>query len=341
MSLQNIVDLSLMRLQSIVVEQGLKPYAAKQLVSWLYKKKVTTFDEMTNLSLKARQTLKENFVISRPKLVKVHKAKDQTRKFVFRLKDDAKIESVLIPAAEDRLTLCISTQVGCPMGCDFCRTAKMGFKRDLTQGEILGQILEVQSICDKEDLFITNVVFMGMGEPFVNYEAVAGAVEVMLYELGMNFSKRRITISTSGLIPQLAKFAQDYNVKLAISLNATDDKTRSKLMPINKRYSINDIMTFARKYTKGSRNYITFEYVLIKDVNDTKDDMQRLAKLLQGIRAKVNLIAFNAYPGSPYKNPLEKRVLEFHKYLIEKGIQTNIRHSRGQDILAACGQLAS
>ncbi|MBU0744763.1 MAG: 23S rRNA (adenine(2503)-C(2))-methyltransferase RlmN, partial [Gammaproteobacteria bacterium] len=215
----------------------------------MYKKKVTSFEDMTNLSLMARQVLKENYFIFRPKLAKVHKAKDNTRKFVFQLADDAKIESVLIPATDERLTLCISTQVGCPMGCDFCRTAKMGFKRDLSQGEILAQILEVQEVCDKEGLVITNVVFMGMGEPFVNYEAVAGAVEIMLSERGMNFSKRRITISTSGLIPQLTKFAKDHNVKLAISLNATEDKTRSKLMPINKRYPIADIINFARKYT--------------------------------------------------------------------------------------------
>ncbi|MFH1873601.1 MAG: 23S rRNA (adenine(2503)-C(2))-methyltransferase RlmN [Pseudomonadota bacterium] len=340
MNSQNITDVSLRQLKSAVLELGLKPFAADQLVSWLYKKKVTSFEDMTNLSLLARQVLKENYFIFRPKLVKICQAKDSTRKFVFQLADDAKIESVLIPATDERLTLCISTQVGCPMGCDFCRTAKMGFKRDLSQGEILAQILEVQKVCDQEDQIITNVVFMGMGEPFVNYEAVAGAVEIMLSERGMNFSKRRVTISTSGLIPQLTQFAKDYNVKLAVSLNATEDKTRSKLMPINKRYPIADIINFARKYTKNSRNYVTFEYVLIKDVNDSKEDMQRLSKLLKGIRAKVNLIAFNAFPGSSYKGPSEKRVLEFHKYLTEQGIQTNIRLSRGQDILAACGQLA-
>ncbi len=339
MNLPSITDLPIERLAATVTSLGLKKFAASQIVTWLYKNRVTSFDEMTNLSKGARQVLAENYSIGRLKLSKVQKAEDGTKKFAFVLKDGKKIESVLIPSPDGRITLCISTEVGCAMGCTFCRTAKMGFIRDLTQGEILGQIIEVERATGHGSR-ITNIVLMGMGEPLVNYDAVVSSVKVLLDARAFNMSKRRITVSTSGLISQAERFSKELDVKLAISLNATTDEVRDKLMPVNRRFTIADIMKFCREYSKRSKYRLTFEYVMIGGLNDSAGDMKRLVKLLSGIRAKVNLIPFNPFPGCDYKMPQETTLKEWYNYLTSKSIQTNIRVSRGQDILAACGQLA-
>lgn len=349
-----IYDMPIARLTSAVQGLGLKPYAVSQIVSWLYKRLVTSFDEMSNLSRDARETLTENYFIGRLHVDKIQLAPDGTRKYAFRLTDGSRVESVLIPSPDGRLTLCISTQVGCAMGCAFCRTASMGFMRDLTQGEILGQVIEVQRLTSDEKDFtshiprhtshvtnITNIVFMGMGEPLANYDAVSGAIEILLDERAFNLSKRRITVSTSGLLPQLDRFSREHDVKIAISLNATTDEVRSKLMPLNRRYGIASIMKFCRDYSKRSRYRVTFEYVMIKNVNDTGEDLKRLVRLLTGIRAKVNLIPFNSFPDSGYDAPDEDTVRQWLKILSDKGIQANLRISRGQGILAACGQLAA
>ncbi|PIU55056.1 MAG: 23S rRNA (adenine(2503)-C(2))-methyltransferase RlmN [Deltaproteobacteria bacterium CG07_land_8_20_14_0_80_38_7] len=341
MNLPNITDVPLSQLPQIVTGLGIKRYAADQIVSWLYKKKVSSFDEMTNLSIKAREILNTSYSIEKNEIEKIVEAPDKTKKFLFAFSDGSRVESVLIPAMDDRLTICVSTEVGCAMGCGFCRTSHMGFKRDLTQGEILSQLIDVQRLCDKDKEIITNIVFMGMGEPLVNYDSVLGAIQIILSERAFNFSKRRVTLSTSGLVPQLEKLMTDIDIRLAISLNATTNSVRNKLMPINKRYPIESIMEFAQKYTKKTKNAITFEYVVIKDINDTDKDMERLVKLMKGIRAKINLIPFNPFSGSEYKSPSEKTILEFHKYLTDRHIQTNIRISRGQGIMAACGQLAA
>jgi len=343
MKLQSITDVPVERLASSMAALGLKQYAASQIIAWLYKKRATSFEDMTNLSKGARKILKENYSISRLKLQKTLCAGDGTTKYLFSLHDGKKVESVLIPALDGRVTLCISTQVGCAMGCTFCRTAKMGFVRDLTQGEILGQIIEVQreQLTAGEMRPVTNIVLMGMGEPLVNYDAVAGAVKMILDERAFNFSKRRVTVSTSGLVSQAEKFSRELDVKLAISLNATTDEVRNKLMPVNRRFPIGEIMKFCRSYSKRSKHHVTFEYVMIKGLNDTEDDMKRLVKLLSGIRAKVNLIPFNPFPGSDLKGPLESTLNKWQNYLTDKGIHTNIRQSRGQEILAACGQLAA
>jgi len=350
------------QLQAVAHAMGLKPYTVSQLITWLYKKRVSSFEDMTNLSKEARRVLSLHYSISRLKLDKIQQAADGTEKFVFMLSDGKRIESVLIPAPDKRLTLCISTQVGCAMGCTFCRTGRMGFVRDLTQGEILGQILGVQRtplLCKEgrgevdsclphltspykgEGSQITNIVLMGMGEPLVNYDAVASATAIILDDRAFNFSKRRVTISTSGLLPQLKKFAKQFDIKIAISLNATTDEVRNSLMPINKRYHIFELMKYCRDYSRRSRYRVTFEYVMIRGVNDTSQDMKRLVKLMNGIRAKINLIPFNPFPGCDYEGPLELTLNNWYKFLTEHGMQTNIRVSRGQDILAACGQLAA
>jgi len=340
MKLPSITDVPIERLAASVTALGLKKYAASQIITWLYKERVTSFEAMTNLSRDARRILSENYSIGGLSIEKVQRASDGTKKFLFVLCDGKKVESVLLPSSDKRLTLCISTQVGCAMGCAFCRTAKMGFERDLTQGEILGQLLEVQRVTNHESR-ITNVVLMGMGEPLVNYDAVVNALKVMLDERAFNFSKRRVTVSTSGLVSQADKFSRQLDVKLAISLNATTDDVRNKLMPVNRRFPIALIMKFCREYSRRSRHRVTFEYVMIKGLNDSTEDMNRLVKLLTGIRAKVNLIPFNPFTGCDFKGPQEITLKKWYKYLTEKGIQTNIRVSRGSDILAACGQLAS
>jgi 23S rRNA (adenine2503-C2)-methyltransferase len=346
-----ITDVPIERMPSTAEMLGLKPYAASQIIRWLYKRRVSSFDEMTNLSKDARDALKKGYTIGHLKIEKLHSARDGTKKYLFKLEDGKKIESVLIPALDGRVTLCISTQVGCAMGCSFCRTARMGFERDLTQGEILGQVIEVERDIAPvpaptrgragERGPITNVVLMGMGEPFVNYDAVSNAVKVLLDERAFNFSKRRVTVSTSGLVSQAERFSKQAGVKIAISLNATTDEVRDNLMPVNRRFPISEIMKFCRDYSKRSKHRVTFEYVMIKGINDTEEDKKRLVKLLSGIRAKINLIPFNPFPGCDYKGPSETTLREWQNYLTNKGIQTNIRVSRGQEILAACGQLAA
>jgi len=350
MNILSITDLSLANLASVVKSMGLKPYAVNQIISWLYKKNVDSFDQMTNLSQLARSELKKIYKIRMTKIRTIIEGKDKTKKIVIELEDKNKIESVLI-YAKDRTTLCVSTQVGCAMGCAFCRTGQMGFIRDLSQGEILGQIFEAQKILSKyqqnnnfrsnnKDNRITNIVFMGMGEPLANLSSTMNAIEVILDERAFNLSKRRITVSTAGLVPQMEEITNKLDIKLAVSLNATDDKTRNMLMPINRKYSIVDVMNFCRIFSEKTKHRITFEYVMIKDVNDSVEDMKRLIKLLKGVRAKVNLIPFNPFEGSGFKSTSATEVEKWFKFLLEHGIQTNVRISKGQDIMAACGQLA-
>ena len=333
-----ITDILLGDLENAVTELGMKRFVADQLVRWLYKQRVKAFDEMTNIQSGARGKLAEMFDIGALELVESHVDEDGTSKFCFSLHDGARIESVLIPAGDDRCTLCVSTQVGCQMGCDFCRTGDAGFERNLSQGEIIGQAVEVQRDCEQP---ITNVVFMGMGEPMFNMDAVLGAIEILLDERAFGISKRKITVSTSGLLPELEEFVERSDVKIAISLNAVTDELRSKLMPVNKRYAIAEVMDFCREYTRKSKHRITFEYIMMDRVNDSLEDAFQLVKLIEGVRAKVNLIPFNAFPGSAYKPSPMERIEAWRDILVNKGVQANIRTSRGKNILAACGQLAN
>lgn len=333
-----ITDIPLSKLSKVVTSMGLKPYAADQLVGWVYKEGVGSFDEMTNISGEGRRLLGERFGLSAVNLVEELGSRDGTRKFVFELQDGHRIESVFIPALDSRCTLCISSQVGCALKCGFCRTGDMGLIRNLTLGEVIGQVIEVRR---RVEPTITNIVFMGMGEPLMNLDVLSSALELLLSEKAFCFSKRRITVSTSGLVPELEELTRRFDVKIAISLNATTDGVRSKLMPINRRYPIAEIMDFCRRYSKKAKHRITFEYVMIGGENDTDEDAMRLVGLLKGIRTKINLIPFNPFPGVDWKAPEEGTVNRWRDFLVSKGVQVNIRVSRGQDILAACGQLAS
>lgn len=332
-----IYDVSLEQMPKVVSELGLKPYAANQIISWLYKKRVFDFDMMTNLSKEARSLLKEKFRCEPLRIDRILEAGDGTKKIRFVLNDDLKVEAVDMPD-DERRTVCISTQAGCAMGCKICRTGEMGLQRNLTQGEIIGQLLAVQSD-GMSAVPVTNVVLMGMGEPMSNLDAVSGAVEIMLDERAVGLSHRRITVSTCGLLPELESFVGRFPVKIAISLSATTNEQRNEIMPINKKYPIEKIMEFCRGYSKKSKYRITFEYVLIGDFNDSKEDAKRLVNLLNGISAKINLIPFNSYSGCKYKQVSQERLNFWRDFLFDKGVQTNVRVSRGHEIMAACGQL--
>ncbi|MBI2092124.1 MAG: 23S rRNA (adenine(2503)-C(2))-methyltransferase RlmN [Deltaproteobacteria bacterium] len=376
--MQNIKDIPIAEFPKTIEGLGLKKFAASQIIQWIYKKGATSFDEMTNLSMDARKILKEKFYLSRLELVKTLESSDGTKKFAWQLADGKIIESVLIPAEHGskipinqrtppllprragnalthqrtRLTLCISTQVGCAMGCVFCRTAEMGFVRNLTQGEIVDQILEVQIQCHplphpppsrgrdgERGTRVTNVVLMGMGEPLANYDNVVSAIRIMTDTKCLGLSKRHVTLSTSGLVPEIERLAKEgLDIKLAISLNATTDEARSAIMPVNKKYPLALLSKALKKYAEATgRHRLTFEYVVIDGQNDSAEDAKRLVKLLSHIKAKVNLIPLNAMPPHP---PSEASIQRFAQLLRNKNIQVNIRNSRGADILAACGQLS-
>ena len=357
------------QMQAFARTLGWPAYRAHQLLHWIYQKKVNHFSEMTNLSKADRETLKECASLSRLKWVRHLCSADGTEKFLFRLHDDQEIEAVLIPgndrAGENqshRLTLCISTQVGCTLDCRFCLTGTMGLVRNLDAHEIVEQVLETQRFLLPSKLVgtddrdrsgsgggtssiatrhLTNIVLMGMGEPLANYREVMEALTRLTHPKMMGISPRRITLSTAGLVPQIKLLGNSgLPIHLAISLNATTDAVREKIMPaVQRLYSLNELMAACRAYPLTHRQRLTFEYVLLQGVNDSEEDARRLVKLLGGIRCKVNLIPFNEFPGAPYRRPSDDAILHFQKLLTNKGQLAFIRSSRGRDILAACGQL--
>ena len=331
-------DLSLKELEAFIVSLGEKPFRAIQVARWLYGKGVRSFEEMTNLARSFRRKLEEAAWISSLGPAEVHSSEDGTRKFRFTLADGEAIESVLLPE-RDHFTLCLSSQVGCPLGCRFCLTGKRGWVRNLTTSEIIDQVIGVRSNLSPGEK-LTNLVLMGMGEPLLNYPNVLQALDVLRSPLGLQFSNRRITLSTAGIIPEMVELLSRRNfVKLAISLNATTDEQRSSLMPINRKYPLKSLLSACREVPLPNRERITFEYVLIHGINDSPEDARRLTHLLEGIRAKVNLIAFNEYPGSSFRSPSEEGVRNFREILMAKGFTAMLRQSKGSDILAACGQL--
>ena len=334
----DLKDFSPSELEGFIASFGKERYRSIQLLRWLYKTGVHRFDEMTNLSKMFRQELSRISFVSSLSPLQVEKSKDGTQKFLFGLEDGNKIESVLIPEKK-RLTLCISTQAGCAMGCQFCLTGKRGLKRNLTTAEIVNQILAVrETLPDKTS--ITNIVLMGMGEPLANYGNVLKAIELMTHPEAFKFSSRRVTLSTVGLLPELKQLAQEkIRFRLAVSLNASTEETRSRLMPINLRHPLKKLLELFRKYPLPPRARITFEYVLLEGENDSFEDAKRLLKLLKGIPSKINLIPLNEAPGIPYKKPSEERVRQFQEILMEGGLTAVIRTSKGADISAACGQL--
>jgi 23S rRNA (adenine2503-C2)-methyltransferase len=345
---RNIKELSLEELADWLCSRGEPPYRAKQICQWLYRRGVDSFAAMSDLSKGLRAALEDSFTISRPRVACLAHAADGTRKFLLELVDGGRIESVLIPAElGDRLTLCISSQVGCGMGCAFCATAALGLKRSLAAYEIVDQVLEARrALADaarrgERQSTITNIVLMGMGEPLHNYEAVVHALGVLTADWGVGFSPRRITVSTVGLVPQMKRLLGDTRVNLAVSLSATTDDVRSHLMPVNRKYPLTALLGACRELPLPRRKRITFEYVMLSGRNDSVADAHRLAALLRGIPSKVNLIPFNAFPGGGFTSAARPQIEAFRTALLRHGVHATIRESRGREIQAACGQLAA
>jgi 23S rRNA (adenine2503-C2)-methyltransferase len=334
----NIKDLSLKEFEAHLAEAKEPSYRAKQIWQWLFQKRTASFAEMTNLSASLRARLAQDFTISQLTILRQAVSTDGTKKFLFGLSDGHSIESVLIPE-EKRLTLCISTQAGCGFGCTFCATAVLGLKRNLRASEILDQILEASRSL-APDQRITHVVLMGMGEPLANYTQTVNGLKVMTdTSWGIGISPRRITLSTVGLVPQIQRLMEETKVNLAISLHAPTDELRGQLMPVNRKYSLQELMVCCRALPIPRRKRITFEYVLLRGVNDSIGAAEALCELLRGIRCKVNIIPFNPHPGSRYQRPDDAQVDRFQQVLQVYGLQINIRRPRGDDIQAACGQL--
>ncbi|WP_375759710.1 23S rRNA (adenine(2503)-C(2))-methyltransferase RlmN [Corallococcus exercitus] len=344
--LTDVASLSREKLALFLSEQlGERPFRAAQLYRWLHQRGATTFDEMTDLSKALREKLKAQAEIV--PLVKdlEQRSVDGTIKYRFKTRDGRFIESVYMPA-EDRKTLCVSTQVGCAMACSFCMTGTLGLKRNLTPGEIVAQVHAVnREVRRNENLEtlrpLTNLVFMGMGEPLHNFENLKTALSILQSEEGPNFSHRHITVSTVGLVPMIERFGQETDVKLAISLNASTDEQRSKTMPVNRKWNIAALLDACRKFPLRQGRRITFEYVLLKGFNDTDEDAHRLRELLRDIPAKVNLIPYNENPGLGFQTTGEQRAEEFRAILAEAHVAAYIRKNRGRDIAGACGQLAN
>lgn len=320
---------------------GHSTYRGRQMFAWLYRPRIKAFSQMTDLSKKFRAELEEVATISTLPYSIKETSTDGTMKYGFTLHDGHIIESVLIPE-DDRNTLCVSSQVGCAMGCKFCLTGTMGFTRNLTPAEIVGQICTVME--DLDDLHmgtVTNLVFMGMGEPLANFENLITALEILLDDLGLSYSSRRTTVSTCGLAPKIIELGERIGVNLAISLHAADDDIRSKLMPVNDTYTIKEVIEACISYPLQKRKRIMFEYILLKGINDSDEDARKLADLLRPIPCKINLLPCNEAPELDYEKPSNNRVHTFQKILRDLGYTVFIRTSRGDDISAACGQLAN
>ena len=339
MSSIDLRDLHMQELAELLAAEGEPRFRAKQMCQWLYQQQATGLEQMTNVPEPLRRRLQATCYIGALDVLRQQQSADGTEKILFGLADGNQIETVLIPA-EERRTLCVSTQVGCAIGCRFCLTAQGGLVRSLRPSEIVSQVLHFQTPGKAPERAFTNIVFMGMGEPLDNFAGTVKAIRILTAEWGLGISPRRITVSTSGLARRLDAFGrEDLKVNLAISLNATTDATRTEIMPINKAYPIERLLQACRDFPLPARRRITFEYVMLRDVNDTPEDAARLVKLLRGIRSKVNLLPFNEIPGAPYRRPLDETVTWFQEYLLQHGLAAFVRQSRGRDISAACGQL--
>ena len=346
-SLVNLMDLDPDTLKDFVVAHGEKPFRATQLLKWIYQWGVVNFDEMTNIKKETRALLKEISYIHAPEIVSEQKSSDGTIKWAMDIGDGQLVETVFIPEKE-RNTLCISTQVGCPIKCAFCRTGKSGFNRNLKASEIIGQVWRAASRVgfsqNQEQKPISNVVMMGMGEPLLNVQNVLSVVKLLLSDNAFALSKRRVTISTAGVVPTINKIAGKVDVALALSLHAPNDELRNELVPINQKFPLKDLLAAVRNYVDNSNancGRVTIEYVLLDHVNDSMDQAHELAQLLKDLPCKINLIPFNPHEESSYRRPSNSRVDRFYKVLVEQyGFTVVTRTTRGDDIAAACGQLA-
>ena len=350
----NLVGLTRAQMRDVLIEHGTPEKQAKmrvgQIWQWVYEKGVRDFAVMSNLAKTYRSELAEHFVIEVPEVVSKQVSLDGTRKYLMRIAGGHEVETVYIPE-EDRGTLCISSQVGCTLTCSFCHTGTQKLVRNLTTAEIIGQVLVARDDLGEwpepgapknETRLLSNIVLMGMGEPLYNFDNVRDAMKIAMDPEGISLSRRRITLSTSGVVPEIAKTAQEIGCQLAISFHATTDDVRDKLVPINKKWNIAELLDALRTYPKVSNSErITFEYVMLKDVNDTDADARRLLKLIKGIPAKINLIPFNEWPGSPYERSDWSRIEAFADIIYKAGYASPIRTPRGEDIMAACGQLKS
>lgn len=333
----DLKEFTITEMEQLMADWGQPAFRGRQVLQWLYKG-VDDFQEMTDLARSFREELAHRAVIGRLALEEVQEAADGCRKFLFSLADGNLIESVLIPE-EGHLTLCLSTQVGCAQGCRFCLTARRGLTRQLTAGEIVGQVLATRRGLPLGSPPLTNLVFMGMGEPLGNFIQLVKALTIIAAPWGLNFSSRRLTVSTVGLAPFIPRLGEEARVNLTVSLNASDDETRNRIMPVNRRYPLAAVLEACRKFSLPRHRRITFAYVLIKDLNDTPAQARQLSRILKGFRAKINLIPFNAHPQLPFEPPAMEDVLEFQEILRAANYTVLIRESRGQDIGAACGQL--
>ena len=341
----NLLDLNQAKMKEFFESIDEKAFRVRQVMQWLYRFGVDDFDEMTNLNKVLREKLKRLCVIEAPTISKKLQSADGTIKFAMKLKGGQEVETVWIPH-EDRRTLCVSSQVGCALECPFCSTGAQGFNRNLSVSEIIGQVWrvakEIGMVGDTKKRPVTNVVMMGMGEPLLNVNNVVPAMDLMMDDLAFGMSKRRVTISTSGVVPALDILKTKIDVALAISLHAPDNALRDELVPVNKKYPIEDFLASCRRYIDGSKanEFVTVEYVMLNGVNDSTDQAEQLAITLKDTPSKINLIPFNPYPGSPYTRSSNSRVDRFSKVLQRHGYNTIVRTTRGDDIDAACGQLA-
>jgi 23S rRNA (adenine2503-C2)-methyltransferase len=334
----DLADLERGALETALEARGHKRFHARQIFSWIYRRGVTDIDAMSDLSRDLRKTLAREFALSTPELVQREISADGTQKFLLRLADGRQIESVFIPDTP-AMTFCISTQVGCAMACAFCLTGKMGLVRNLNAGEIAGQVRVLAGALDLRDKKF-NIVLMGMGEPLHNYDETMRALRILADEHGFDMSPRRMTLSTVGLLPALAKLATEPVMpNLAISLHAPTDLQRGELVPLNKKYGVADIIEACRRFPLNRRSRITFEYVLLAGVNDSPQDAKKLARLVAGVKSKVNLIPLNAAAGIPFERPSDAAIDRFAKIVSDHGVSVSVRKSRGRDIRAACGQL--
>lgn len=334
--MKNIKDYNLEELKDELVALGEKKYRAEQIFKWLYIDKVKEFDDMTNLSIELRNKLKENYEICNYKILKKQESTDGTKKYLFDVLDGNAIETVLMQYHHGK-TICVSSQIGCKMGCKFCASTGIQFVRNLSVGEIVEQILAVeQDIGEK----ISNIVFMGIGEPFDNYDNVMKAIRIINNQKGLNIGARHISVSTSGLVPRIYDFAnEDLQCTLSISLHATSNEKRSSMMPVNQRYPIEELMTACKDYIAKTNKRISFEYALAKDNNDNLEDAKELVKLLKGMLCHVNLIPINKIENGKFTKSTNENIIKFRDYLNENGIVATIRRELGSDIDAACGQL--
>ena len=342
----NLIGLTREELKAALAGIGLEPFRAQQIWTWMYKFGVTDFMAMTNIAKPARQALSEHFTISRPTVDTDLQSVDGTRKWLLSFADKNQIETVHIPE-EDRGTLCVSSQVGCTLTCTFCHTGTQRLVRNLEAEEIIGQVMLARDKLGEwpspeDGRLITNIVMMGMGEPLFNYDNVARALQIIMDPHGISLSKRRITLSTSGIVPFIKRCGDELGVSLAISLHAVNDELRDEIVPINRKYPIAELMQACRDYpTLSNARRITFEYVMLKGVNDSDADARELVRLIKGIPAKVNLIPFNPWPGAPYECSSNNRIHAFSRIVLDAGYASPVRTPRGQDIFAACGQLKS